>query len=174
MSGSTLPVRSSMLGIGAGFSFVFGRSYPAEGELVGRDTLLSAIASCHVGLQVLGRRVPGDTPLNEWTATADFGLAEAFIEGPRVENWRDRDLGKATILLRLDGHVCAAGEGRDTLGGPFDALVWLARRLDEGGGSIEAGDIVASGSCTGLAQMTPGAVATGDFGKLGAVKLRLG
>lgn len=173
ISGSSLRLRSAMLGVGAGYAFVFGRSYPAEGEDIDRSTVLGAIASCHIALQVLGRRVPGDTPLNDWTATADFGLAEAYIEGPRVETWRDRDLSKITILLRLDSHVCASGRGSDTLGDPLEALAWLAHRLEDGGGAIEAGDIVASGSCTGLVQMTPGTVVTGDFEGLGTVELRL-
>lgn len=161
-----------MLGIGAGYSFTFGRSYPADREPVDRGTVLGAIASCHLALQLLGRRVPGDTPLNDWTATADFGSAEAHVEGPR-----GREMARLRTRERHhpaeDGRSCLRRTGfrhsRPSLG----AVAWLARRLDEGGGAIEAGDIVATGSCTGLVQMTPGTVAMGDFGDLGTIELQL-
>lgn len=171
MSGSSLALRSSMLGIGAQFAFTFGRSYPMEDETVGLESVADAVVSCRLALQILSRRVPDTVPLNTWVATADFGLSDAFVTGTSVEEWRFRALGDTDIRLLVDGHACAWGRGRDTLGDPLAPLLWLAERLAGRGQVIDAGDVVATGTCTGLVQLTPGRHVSGQFAGLGEVDL---
>lgn len=173
-SGASLPARTSMLGVGAQLAFVFGRSlFPEAGEEMEIAEIADAIASCHVALQVLGRRVPHATPLDAWTATADLGLVEAFVEGAAVRDWRARLREDGPASLRLDGHVAAEGRLADLMGHPLAPLAWLARRLGSDGDGIDAGDIVTTGSCTGLLQIRPDAHVTADFGDLGTVTLRV-
>ena len=161
-----------MLGVGAQLSFVFGLSY-VPGRTPGCRKPADAIASCRVALQVPARRVPHSVPLNDWTATADFGLSGAYVEGARIEGWRERlDPGRAATLA-VDGHVHARGHLGDTLGGPLAAVSWLVERLAREGRFVEAGDIVSVGSCTGLVQLNPDRTVRGDFGELGSVELQL-
>ena len=171
-SGESLSVRPSMLGVGAQLSFVFGLSY-VPGRTPGCREPADAIASCRVALQVLMRRVPHSAPLNDWTATADFGLSGAYVEGPRVEDWRERLDPRQAVTLLIDGHVNARGHLHDTMGHPLAAVTWLVERLAREGRYVEAGDIVSVGSCTGLVQMSPNRTVRGDFGELGSVELRL-
>lgn len=172
-SGSTLRVTRSMLGIGTQFAFVFGRCYPQEGESLSLETIAGAITSCHVGLQVLARRTEAGTPMNERLGTADFGLAECYVEGPSVKGWREADLPGCEVRLRVDGRTCTSGPASATLGSPLAPLLWLARHLDARERVIEAGAIVTSGSCLTLLQLTPGRVVSAVFGELGSVELHL-
>jgi 2-keto-4-pentenoate hydratase len=172
-TGSELRVARGMLGIGAQFLFVFGRSYPEDDESIGFGSIGEAIASCHVGLQVLGRRTAPDLPLDEWVGTADFGLVECIVEGTRVERWRERDLRVTPVLLSVDGHLASAAKGASTFGSPLAPPVWLARRFRARGRQIGAGEIVAAGSCTTLLQLTPGRTVRASFGELGSAELRL-
>ncbi len=173
-SGDALSLRPSIIGVGAQLAFVFGRNLDPE-DIRQDDParLAQAIASCHLALQVVGRRVPDSVPLNSCTAAADLGLAEAFVQGPSVPDWRARLHPQTDIRLRLDGHVCATGRPFGAMGHPLAPIAWLARHLAETGNVIEAGDVVATGSCTGLLQVRPGQVATGDFGELGSVSMIL-
>lgn len=172
-SGSSLRVSRAMLGIGAQFAFVFGRSYPQHGESVSPNTIADAIASCHLGLQVLARRTEADMPLNDWVGTADFGLAECHVEGPSVHGWRRADLPECEVRLQVDGSTCASAWASSTQGSPLAPLLWLARHLDARGRVIDAGHVVAAGSCTTLVQLTPGHLVSGIFGELGSVELQL-
>lgn len=172
-SGSTLRVTRSMLGIGAQYVFVFGSSYPKAGSPAALDTIADAIASCRLGMQVLARRTGVDTPFNDWIGTADFGLSECYVEGPSILEWRGHDLGTCDVEVAVDGRPCTSGQGCNTLGHPLAPLVWLARRRAAEGLTIEAGDIVAAGSCTTLLQLTPGHEVTSTFGDLGSVTIEL-
>lgn len=170
-SGDTLTVRPSMLGIGAQIAFVFGASYVPE--MAKRSNISDAIASCRVSLQVLERRVPHSTPLNERTASADFGLASAYVQGPTVSDWRKTLSSDISVNLEIDGNVNGRGHLGDLMGHPLDVVAWLVRRLAVRGRYIEAGDVVSTGSCTGLVQLTPGRTIVGNFGNLGSLTLHV-
>lgn len=173
-SGATLTTGACMLGVGPEFAFVFGRCFP-ENDF-DRDhpgTIVDAIAACHIGLQVLARRVRHPVPLNHWTASADFGLAHTNVDGPVLHNFRDRLLPDSPVRLCLDGHPVLSGTAADVMGHPLVALRWLADETVRRGLCIDAGDVVTTGSVTGLAQMIPGRTVTGDFGSFGTVELRL-
>lgn len=167
-SGSSLRLGPSVIGIGAQLAFVFGRT-PDRSDLVDGVSLAGAIASCHLGLQVLGRRVPHSVRLDGHTGLADLGLTEAFVHGPRIPDWRERLRADLDVSLSLDGHVCGHGLVGSRSPRALDPLKWLVETLRTGSPGVEAGDLVTTGSVTGLLQVRPGQVASGDFGELGAV-----
>ena len=73
--------------------------------------------------------------------------------------------------VRLNGDLVASGCFGDVLGHPLEVVAWLARRLKARGQELDAGDIVSTGTCTGLLQVVPGQTFEADFGGLGAVKV---
>lgn len=167
MSGGTCRVEPGMIGVGAQLAFVFGRSFPQDDrEAADSMRVADAVASCHVALQIVARTRPG-------TRRDEEDITTILVEGPHVADWRQRLDRNPEVALRMDGHLCASGGLSDVMGDLFAPLAWLARRLTREGGCIEAGDVVATGSCTGLVQLTPGHTVTGDFGARGRVELRL-
>ena len=169
-SGEHLLLPRGVLGAGCSLSFTLARPFPNETEEITRETVRDAIVTCWLGLEVLGRRVAGSTPLNEWTAIADFGLQLALIQGPRVDRWLDLDLVSMRATVRVNGVPVLSGCGADVMGDPLDAVAWLARALKARGRELEAGEIVATGTCTGLLQVVPGQIVEADFGDLGCVE----
>ena len=173
-SGKALRVTPSMIGVGAQIAFTFGRTYPqSDYDLSSLSLVADAIVTCSLGLQIVSRRVPHATPLNSWTATADFGLAGAYIEGPSVAHWRKRLSRMGDVTMRMDGHALQHGRIGDTMGHPLRAVHWLAKSLHSQGKYIEAGSIVTTGSCTNFVQLTPQHTVVGDFSDLGSVSLSL-
>jgi 2-keto-4-pentenoate hydratase len=67
----------------------------------------------------------------------------------------------------------AQGCGADVLGDPIDAVAWLARVLVRRGGELDPGDLVSTGTLTGLLQVLPGQTFEADFGELGRVSVFL-
>lgn len=172
--GATFLLPQGTVGAGAGFCFVLGRPFenPSDGA-TGEGEAADACIACHLDLHLLGRRVSNRIPLNACTATADLGLDVIHVVGPRVPDWRAVDLAATAIEVSLDGHAFARGRGADTFGTPVAGVAWLARRLSNRGRRIEAGEIVATGSCTGLVQVVPGQRVRAEFQNLGAVTLDL-
>jgi 2-keto-4-pentenoate hydratase len=160
-----------VLGAGCSFAFVFGAPFPAPGESISRVTVLPALAGCRTCVDILGRRASADVPLNEWTATADFGLHVASLLGPFVDpEFFDR-LAAVEVLAQIDGRQIASGSGRDIMSDPLEALTWLANALAGQGRQINAGDMVVVGSCTGILQVLPQQVFRADFGSFGAADI---
>lgn len=151
------------LGIGCGFAFLFGRSFPATDDALDLNPQ-DAISACLPMAQLLGRRVGGAAALDELTATADFALNIVVATGPAIPSWRALDLAAMDVRASIDGQTLAAGKGRDIMDHPLNAISWLGHKLRRRGAQIEAGEIVTTGSCAGLLQIAPGQIFRATFG----------
>ena len=172
--GECLHLPRGVIGVGASFTFVLGRSFPfSDDEPLTGTNAADACVSCYLTLQILGRRVTNEVPMNAWTSTADFGLDVMHVRGPRVADWRMQDIAQSSVTLHLDGHQVATGRGCDVLGAPISAVAWLARTLAAVGRSLEPDDRVTVGSCTGLVQPLPGQTVRACFAGLGSLTLDL-
>jgi len=158
--------------IGAGAQLIFMLALPLASPVT-LDAVSNAVVSCHVGIQLLGRRVPRGALLNEWSATADFGLDVGCVRGPPIENWDGIDWNDVGASLQLNGNLVVSGSAAEVFGNPIAAMLWLTHALDARGSTLQAGDIVATGSCTGLAQVAPGQRVRAAFGHHGHVELDL-
>jgi 2-keto-4-pentenoate hydratase len=172
--GSNFRLPRGSLGASVGLTFLLGRSFPfSDEEPLTSVNAARACLGCRIDLHLLGRRTAVPALLDERTATADVGLDVAHVAGPWIEGWAAADLGATEASLAIDGNVVARGHGRDVMGDPFAAVAWLARRLDDQGSGLSAGDLVTVGNCTGLAQVLTGQTLLARFGDLSSVSLRL-
>jgi 2-keto-4-pentenoate hydratase len=55
----------------------------------------------------------------------------------------------------------------------MNVMVWLANQQSRFGRGLKAGDIVSTGTCTGLDRVKPGDRVVADFGSLGRVEIVL-
>ena len=60
--------------------------------------------------------------------------------------------------------------GARALGDPLAVMVWLANQQSARGRGMKAGEIVSTGTCTGLDAVRAGQCARAQFGVLGAVE----
>jgi 2-keto-4-pentenoate hydratase len=147
---------------------------------------------------VLGRdlRGPGVTPVDA-LRSVDFAVAALELIDSRVRDWKitlvdtiaDNAssgavvLGSRPILLRQidprlvgcnlyrNGSLAATGAGGAVLGDPITALVWLANTLGSLGVTLEAGEVVLSGSCTPAVPASAGDTVRADFAEFGPVSV---
>ncbi len=102
---------------------------------------------------------------------ADNSSAARFVLGSAVPFSAVPDLRLAGALLWQDGQAIARGLGADALGDPVRAVAWLANRLGETGGVLEAGSIVLTGGLTRACSVGDGGSFVAEFAGLGAVKV---
>jgi 2-keto-4-pentenoate hydratase len=82
-SGAEFRIPAGLLGVECEFGFVMQRDFPRSDEALDIAGLRSAIAECFAGLELVGRRVSDDVPLNEATAIAGFSLDAAVVAAHR-------------------------------------------------------------------------------------------
>jgi len=97
----------------------------------------------------------------------------ALVTGSWTADWRALDLKSHRVCMTINGEPRGQGQGALALGHPMNVLVWLANQQSRFGRGLLAGDIVSTGTCTGLDRVAPGDRAVADFGSLGRVELSL-
>ena len=172
-SGATFRIPAGLLGVECEFGFLMGRDFPSSDETLEMTGLQSAVAECFAALEIVGRRVTADVPLNEVSSIADFSLAVAAVRGEPIPDWAQRDLAALPVRAVRDGATVANGTGARVLGHPLNALLWLATALAERGGGLRDKEIVLTGTCTGITKVAPGQVFQGRFAHLSPVEIRL-
>ena len=105
---------------------------------------------------------------------ADQVFHAAAVIGEAGDAWRSMDLLGLRGTISVDGVLRGEGEGRELLGGPFEALAWLAASAEAAAfGGLRGGQIVMLGSvCPPIWLDGPGVV-TASFPPLGAVEISL-
>lgn len=172
-SGSTFRIPRGLLGVECEFGFVMGRDFPGPAESSDIAALRSAIAECFVGLELVGRRLADDVPLNEVSSIADFALDVAVIRGLPIPNWGRYDLAAIPVRAVLDGVTVVQSTGAMVLGHPLNALEWLAETLRRRGCKLRTGEIILTGTCTGITKVSPGQTFDGCFADFSPVQVHL-
>lgn len=162
-SGADFRLPAGLLGVECEFGFVMARDFPASGDALELAGLRSAVGECFMGLELVGRRVTGDVPLTEATAIADYSLDVAVVRGAPIADWERRELATLPVCAVVDGATVASGTGARVLGHPLNALLWLATALSRRGERLHSGEIVFTGTCTGITKVASGQLFQGQF-----------
>ena len=169
--GAVITRRDGIIGGEAEFAFRCSEDFPASGELSIND-LPDLITSCHIAVEIVGRRTKGEGLPSLYSAIADFGVNLAFIEGPAIDNWKPKDLAQIRVTATIDGRETNAGTGADVLGNPLNSLLWLHNALRARGSGLKTGDWVSTGTCLGVIAPIAGSVEI-DFIGCGRVDYHL-
>lgn len=104
---------------------------------------------------------------------ADNACGREFVEGlASGADWRTIDLAKHTVHAKVGERYTRDGIGANVLDDPLLALTWLVNELSGLGITLNAGEIVTTGTCMPPLAVEPGDLVTIDFGTLGSVSAR--
>lgn len=150
------------------FAFELAVDIPPRPAPYVREEIVARIASVRPAIEIVDKRVTDATPVE---ALADCMASGGFVYGSPVNEWRRLDLANAAVALAIDNTRVAWGIGAAILGDPVMALVELANAPPPWT-RLTAGQIVTTGSCTGMTTVTGPCTAKADFGPLGMVEIR--
>ena len=102
---------------------------------------------------------------------ADNAAFGAIVLGGRVVRPFDIDLRWVGATLTQNGVIEESGVSAAVMGHPAAGIAWLVRKLHAVGGGLETGQTVLAGSFTRPIDITPGDVATADYGPLGQISV---
>jgi 2-keto-4-pentenoate hydratase len=134
------------------------------------DDLLAGPHRIAPGIEVIDYRTTGSSGVVDWIAD-NSTVAYAVVGDPVAMTGQDIP-GIEVELSGPDGPL-ATGRADLVMGNPLAAVAWLSGHLAERGRSLEAGQVVLTGSLTGH-HAVPGSGRSSyqaDFGALGSVSV---
>ena len=152
------------------FAFTLGRDLEPSAAPFDENAVVAAIEDMHPAIEISDSRYIDWTGVGGPALVADNCNDGAFVRGPPATGWRGSDLSRHQVTLHVDDRVAARGSGGEVITGPLGVLVWLANDLAARGTGLGAGQVVTTGSCTGVVPVEPGARVRADFGSFGVVE----
>lgn len=142
---------------------------PLDPPVTRADVLASA--SVVPAIEVVDSRTESWTPPVP-VRVADNAHSARLVLGDAVRPATGIDPALEGVRVRRNGETVATGVGADVLDGPASVVRWLADALaDTSGERLAAGDLVSTGSTTGLVPLAAGDGIEVRYTNLGTVSL---
>lgn len=143
---------------------------PPRSEPYRNDEVAAAVGFIAPAFEVVATRFEGGMKGNGLLAIADGGGNGMVVRGEPVHDWQRFDLGSHPVHLSINGEDSASGSGSALIyGGPVEMVTWLVNQPQLASCGLRSGDIVMTGTCTGLLPLKAGDRAAADFGGLGKI-----
>ena len=152
------------------FSLCLKAPLACRDEAYSRAEVEQAMGSVHPSFELVGLRFGGPPDGSGCRLIADGGGNAGLILGEGITDWSGLDLEDHPASLTINGEPAAQGRSSDLLWEHiFDAASWLVRHRALAGRGLLAGDVIMTGTCTGIRPLTAGDHVAADFGALGKV-----
>ena len=110
------------------------------------ETIKPFIANLYCGSEVVENRYSDVTKVSGPGRIADDVLQAACIIGTEIKDWQKLDFAGVKGRSLFEDKEIGAGPGTNVMGGALISLAWLANTLIKHGKSLQAGDVILTGS----------------------------
>ena len=132
------------------------------------DDVVAAIDYLLPAIEVVGSRI-AEWKISLLDTIADNASSGMFVLGTTPVAPESISLAEAAMSMTIDGTVVSTGIGAACLGHPYNAALWLARRMVTEGTPLQPGDIVMTGALGPMVDLAPGAQVEATIEGLGTV-----
>jgi 2-keto-4-pentenoate hydratase len=161
------PAEVPHLGVEGEIAFRFTRDLPGRDVPYTSEEVAGAVSVLPAIEVVSGRyRDPRGRPNLE--QLADCTINGGLVTGPEIADWSHLDLPKLRITMQVNGETVLDKQGGHPTDDPLAAAVALANMLP---GGVKVGQIVTTGSWTGMDFLKPGDRCVVRFEELGEAEV---
>ena len=147
-----------------------GADLPPRAKSYTVEEVTEAVASLHPGLELAECRFIHDANFPPLPAIlADGAGASTIVYDPAIDDWRTRDIAGQEAVLLCNGKPRRKGTAKAALDHPMVPLAWLANELSRTGIGLKAGQMVSTGTLTGMLRPKASETYVADFGPFGSV-----
>lgn len=161
-----------LLGIEGELAYRMGDDLPPIAGGYDRNRVTAAIASLHAAIELVDSRVKDWQSADPLWKLADNQSNGGLVIGAKLEQWQHIDPLRQRAILRINGAIAVDAVGGNAAGDPLRLLVWLANHCATRCGGLRAGDIVTTGTYTGLVLVQPGDEVAVEFPGLGEARVQ--
>ncbi|SFR01510.1 hypothetical protein [Poseidonocella sedimentorum] len=185
--GAFRPGQPALAPIPAERTFESGADIPARGKIgieleIGFEVLHLPDAQARdmpqtcfrprIVIELCGQRLAGDD-LDPVLKLADMQLNEGLVVGPALQGWDGRDFSTITARLRCGEEVVTSGEAAIPGGSALGNLWTLVDHLGAHCGGLKPGQILITGSVSGLRWFRPEIRVDGHIEGFGPIACRI-
>jgi len=167
------------LGFECELAFLITEDLPPAAEPVDRARVSSVIGAVAPAFELVDDRNADYTAFGKDDGTTMLSLAadnawnRGVVLGEWRIDWQAIDLAAVHGVLQINGEDAGEGWGRDVLGHPLDAMVWIARHLHQRGRTLRKGELVITGSLITSKFPKPGDSVRFSAAGVGEVSMRI-
>ena len=133
--------------------FEVGYAASADDVSLSEAEVYHCLRGAFAGIEVCNSRLSASDDASLPAIVADNSNADRLIVGERLRDWSVETLAALPVTLTRRGQPVVDGATRRVLGHPLKAVTWLANWLGARGEGLKPGDLIASGSCTGMTEV---------------------
>jgi len=136
------------------------------------ESICGCIHNMLPAIEVVGSRfIPGIDGTGRELITADGGANVALVHARPIKLSKNSllCLKNQSVTAILNDEPVATGSGKNALGDPLKVIQWLLKARAERSLNVRPGDIISTGTCTGLIKVQPGDHVRVEFPELGSV-----
>ena len=159
-----------VLGVEAEIAFRFATAPKVKGRKI---DIAGAVEEALVLIELCETRFYNVDELSPLLRLADFQSHGGFALGSGTGSWRDVDFSAQPVELSVNGKSAVARKGSHPSGDPFALCEWAAKHCAARGMPLAAGDIVTTGTWTGLTPIAAGDEVVARFPGVGEARLKL-
>ena len=159
------------IGIEAELAYRLSADLPPRATPYDDDAIAGAIESVHVAIEVCDSRIRDWKTADPHWKLADNQMNAALVVGAGRPDWRNVDPTRERCTLTVNGEVVGEATGAHPFGDPLKLLPWLANHCAKRRGGLRAGDVVTTGSWTGMSFVEPGADVVANFAGVGEARV---
>ena len=118
-----------------------------------------------------------DSRIEDWKikiqdTVADNASCGLIVLGDSAVDPRNVDLATCGMVVEKNGVIISTGAGAAAMGSPVNCIVWLANTLGQFGISLNAGEVILSGSLVPLEPVQAGDFMSVSIGGIGSASVR--
>ena len=169
LNGLSLPISEVMQPkIEGELAFVLGGSL--DNDKLTIVDIINSIDYVLPSLEIVGSRI------DNWNiriadTVADNASASHYVLGHTPKMLDDIDIVNCKMNITINGELKSSGSGKDCLGSPLNAVLWLARKMQSVGQPLQAGELILSGSLGPMVVVNAGDHVEAEFEGLGSVSI---
>lgn len=155
------------------YQALLGADLPPRDTPYGFAEVREAVASLHPGVELAECRFVHDAAFPPLPAILADGAGSGTIAyGSPIEHWRERDIVGQEVVLTCNGAPRRKGTAAIALDHPIVPVTWLANELSRAGIGLKAGQMISTGTLTGMLRPKAGETFVADFGPFGTVTVK--
>jgi len=154
----------------AEFVFEIGQDAPVGKTSWTTTDAVAIVKRMLVGVETAGSPLKTINIIGPKAVVSDFGNNAGMILGPEVSNWVERSPADLVSETFIYGKSVGRGSAANIVGGPLEALRFLAELCGKRRHPLKAGMLVSTGATTGIHEISPGEIARVEFKGIGAIQ----
>ncbi len=132
--------------------------------------IMDAIDYCLPAIEIVGSRIEGWN-IKITDTVADNASASHYVVGHRPKTLDEFDVVNCKMEMSCNDKIISTGIGADCLGSPLNATLWLAKKMQEIGNPLKAGELIFSGAVGPMSVVNAGDHIQANFEGLGTVSV---